>query len=194
MSLRAVGVLAISMNCVHAWGQFVISAKSGLIDHVEGLVLLSGDPVVSKSGAHREMRDGSELRAEDGRAEVLLNPGVFLRVGEHSTVRMVSNDLADTRIEFVAGARFDAAFEAARGGDGDRSQEAAEPGRLASVERLEAPALPRMRQDNEPPAVGPVGGLGDIGTALFATIGILAALRHRDQVTVTDERGWRGRH
>jgi hypothetical protein len=34
----------------------------------------------------------------------LLNPGVFLRVGESSTVRMVSNDLADTRIEFVAGA------------------------------------------------------------------------------------------
>jgi hypothetical protein len=34
----------------------------------------------------------------------LLNPGVFLRVGEHSTVRMVSNNLADTRIEFVAGA------------------------------------------------------------------------------------------
>jgi hypothetical protein len=92
------------MNCVHAWGQFVISAKSGLINHVEGLVLLSGAPVVSKSGIHREMKDGSELRAEDGRAEVLLNPGVFLRVGENSTVRMVSNNLADTRIEFVAGA------------------------------------------------------------------------------------------
>lgn len=104
MSLRAVGLFAISMNCMHAWGQLVISAKSGLINHVEGLVLLSGDPVVSKSGAHREMKDGSELRAEDGRAEVLLNPGAFLRVGEHSTVRMVSNNLADTRIEFVAGA------------------------------------------------------------------------------------------
>ena len=69
MGLRAVGVLAISMNCVHAWGQFVISAKSGLINHVEGVVLLSGEPVVSKSGAHREMKDGSELRAKDGRAD-----------------------------------------------------------------------------------------------------------------------------
>jgi hypothetical protein len=104
MRLRAVGVLAITLNCVHAWGQFVISAKSGLINHVEGLVLLSGEPVVSKSGAHREMKDGNELRAEDGRAEVLLNPGVFLRIGENSAVRMVSNDLADTRIEFVSGA------------------------------------------------------------------------------------------
>ena len=31
-----------------------------------------------------------------------------------------------------------------------------------------------------PPLVAPVGALGDIGSALFAVIGVLAALRHRD--------------
>lgn len=36
------------------------------------------------------------------------------------------------------------------------------------------------RQPGRPPIVNPVGGLGDIGSALFATIGVLAALRHRD--------------
>ncbi len=36
------------------------------------------------------------------------------------------------------------------------------------------------RQPGEPPTVSPVGALGDIGTALFAVIGVLAALRHRD--------------
>ncbi|MCU1358407.1 MAG: putative acyl-CoA transferase/carnitine dehydratase [Acidimicrobiales bacterium] len=36
------------------------------------------------------------------------------------------------------------------------------------------------RQGDEPPLVAPMGGLGDIGSALFATIGVLAALRHRD--------------
>jgi formyl-CoA transferase len=35
------------------------------------------------------------------------------------------------------------------------------------------------RQGDQPPAASPVGGLGDIGTALFAAVGILAALRHR---------------
>jgi hypothetical protein len=104
MGLRVVVVLAITISCEHAWGQFVISAKSGLINYVEGLVLLSGEPVVRKPGAHVAMTEGSELRAEDGRAEVLLNPGVFLRIGEKSTVRMVSSNLTDTRIEFVAGA------------------------------------------------------------------------------------------
>ncbi len=37
------------------------------------------------------------------------------------------------------------------------------------------------RVGDQPPTVVPVGALGDISSALFATIGILAALRHRDQ-------------
>jgi len=36
------------------------------------------------------------------------------------------------------------------------------------------------RVGDSPPVVAPVGALGDIGAALFATIGILAALRHRE--------------
>lgn len=35
------------------------------------------------------------------------------------------------------------------------------------------------RRPGEPPRANPVGALGDISSALFATIGILAALRHR---------------
>jgi crotonobetainyl-CoA:carnitine CoA-transferase CaiB-like acyl-CoA transferase len=37
-----------------------------------------------------------------------------------------------------------------------------------------------MRRPDEPPRPNPVGALGDISTALFAVIGILAALRHRE--------------
>ena len=36
------------------------------------------------------------------------------------------------------------------------------------------------RRPDEPPRANPVGALGDISSALFATVGILAALRHRD--------------
>jgi len=36
------------------------------------------------------------------------------------------------------------------------------------------------RQGDDPPVVAPVGALGDIGSALYAVIGVLAALRHRD--------------
>ena len=37
------------------------------------------------------------------------------------------------------------------------------------------------RTGDDPPAVAPVGALGDIGTALFGVIGVLAALRQRDR-------------
>ncbi|MFN8052470.1 MAG: CaiB/BaiF CoA-transferase family protein [Acidimicrobiales bacterium] len=36
------------------------------------------------------------------------------------------------------------------------------------------------RRGDEPPRVVPVGALGDISTGLFAVIGVMAALRHRD--------------
>ena len=36
------------------------------------------------------------------------------------------------------------------------------------------------RSGDDPPVVAPVGALGDIGSALYAVIGVLAALRHRD--------------
>ncbi len=37
------------------------------------------------------------------------------------------------------------------------------------------------RPPGGPPAVSPVGALGDIGTALYGVIGVLAALRHRER-------------
>ena len=37
------------------------------------------------------------------------------------------------------------------------------------------------RRPGEPPTASPVGGLGDISTSLFATVGVLAALRHRER-------------
>ena len=87
-----------------AFGQSVISAHSGLIHYVEGRVLLDGNPVEVKITSFPEVKENMELRTEDGRAEVLLNPGVFLRLAENSSVRMVANKLSDTKVEFLSGA------------------------------------------------------------------------------------------
>ncbi len=43
------------------------------------------------------------LETGQGRAEVLLTPGVFLRVGDNSAVRLISPGLADTRVEVLRG-------------------------------------------------------------------------------------------
>ena len=83
--------------------QSVISAKSGMIHYVEGRVLLDGKPVDIKFAHFPEIKEGVELRTEDGRAEILLTPGAFLRLGENSAVRMVSAKLTDARLEFLSG-------------------------------------------------------------------------------------------
>jgi hypothetical protein len=86
-----------------AFGQQVISARSGLIHYVEGDVQLDGKAVEVKIASFKDMKDNSELRTGDGRAEVLLTPGAFLRLGENSAVRLVSGKLTDSRLEFLSG-------------------------------------------------------------------------------------------
>lgn len=101
--LHTFGILTLLAGGLQA--QHVISARSGLVHYAEGKVTVAGVAVPEKSfvGDFPEIKEGQELRTELGRAEVLLSPGVFLRVAEKSAVRMVSNKLENTRLELLAG-------------------------------------------------------------------------------------------
>lgn len=55
---------------------------------------------------------------------------------------------------------------------------------LAPVVEAMSGLYETKRPEGQPPQPAPAGALGDIGAALFATIGILAALRHRDSTGV----------
>src|ERR1700675_1627073 len=83
--------------------QSVISTHSGVIHFFEGAVYLGDQALESHLGKFPSVLPGTELRTAEGRAEVLLTPGVFLRLGERSTIRMVANDLADTQVELQTG-------------------------------------------------------------------------------------------
>lgn len=106
--MRITGILAITVGCLAASGvalaQQAISAKSGMINYIEGRVLLDGKPVEMKFANFPAVSRQSELRTEEGRAEVLLGPGVFLRMGENSAFKMVSDRISDTQLEFLEGA------------------------------------------------------------------------------------------
>jgi hypothetical protein len=52
-----------------AFAQSVISAHSGVIHFADGSVLLDDQRVEQKSGKFDQMKNGSELRTEEGRAE-----------------------------------------------------------------------------------------------------------------------------
>jgi hypothetical protein len=86
-----------------AFAQYVISAHSGVVQSVDGRALLNDQPVQPKFGQFPEIKENQEFRTEEGRAEILLTPGVFLRMGENSAIRMVSNKLTDTRVEVLSG-------------------------------------------------------------------------------------------
>ena len=75
--------------------QFVISAKAGLVNYVDGVTNVHrqqqvevGVPIETQSGGH---------------AELLLNPGSFLRIGENSTVVFDSVALNHIAVRIVSG-------------------------------------------------------------------------------------------
>jgi len=97
------GLLAACATSGIGFAQQVISAQSGTVHYSEGVVFVGQKPVDHKFGQFPSVKPGEELRTESGRAEILLTPGAFLRVDENSTVRMLANQLSDTRVEVVSG-------------------------------------------------------------------------------------------
>ena len=81
--------------CLPAGAQQLISAKSGLIHYTEGDVKIGDVPAGPNNAIYQSLANGKELAAGEGRAEMLLGPGQFLRLNENSTVRMESNRLED---------------------------------------------------------------------------------------------------
>jgi hypothetical protein len=83
--------------------QSITSAHSGTVHYFDGDVSIEGVPLQAKAGRFAEVKEREVLRTGQGRAEVLLTPGVFLRVGENSSIQMIDNRLASTRVEVVSG-------------------------------------------------------------------------------------------
>jgi len=101
--LKRLPLVVLLIGASSAWAQQVISAHSGVIHFVEGQVTLEGQPVQPKFAEFPDVKNGQILATQDGRAEVLLNPGVILRVGENSSFKMLSNSRLDTRLEVLSG-------------------------------------------------------------------------------------------
>src|SRR5437764_15192965 len=95
------GLTILVLGAVPAFAQTVIGAKSGVINYVEGDVYLADKPYAMQPSVFGEVKENMVLRTEEGRAEVLLPPGVFLRMGEKSAFKMVTNRLIDTRLELL---------------------------------------------------------------------------------------------
>ena len=96
-------VITVIAPALPANAQSVIATHSGVVHFFEGTVLLDNQPLEAHLGRYPSVPEGAELRTADGRAEVLLTPGVFLRMNDRSAIRMIRNDLTDTQVELLAG-------------------------------------------------------------------------------------------
>lgn len=83
--------------------QAATPARPGALNYIEGEVSIDGQTVTSKDIGAAQLMQNQVLETGQGKAEVLLTPGVFLRLGDGGSLRMVSPGLSDTRVELLRG-------------------------------------------------------------------------------------------
>src|ERR1700758_3700878 len=75
------------------------SALPGTLNYVEGQANIGSDPLSANSLGSVTMQPGQTLVTENGKAEVLLTPGLFLRLDANSAVRMISPSITNTEVQ-----------------------------------------------------------------------------------------------
>jgi hypothetical protein len=78
-------------------------ALPGTVNYVEGQVSIDGNPLNTRQDGNTQVQPNQSLMTANGKAEMLLSPGVFVRAGNNSDIRMVSNGLANPTIEVIHG-------------------------------------------------------------------------------------------
>lgn len=94
----AIGILLVALPA-----QAARMAVPGTINYVEGDVILNGNHIGAHQNGDVALRNGQVLDTAQGKAEVLLSPGAYLRVGSNSEIRMIAAELSDPRVEVVRG-------------------------------------------------------------------------------------------
>jgi hypothetical protein len=117
--LFSVGLLlcASALSLAQNREKFVISAKAGGINAVTGdaSVHAKGESEWQQLMVTDDLNAGDMVKtASDGRVEILLNPGSYLRVGGNSEVELANNSLANLEVRLIRGT----AIVEATGADG----------------------------------------------------------------------------
>jgi hypothetical protein len=74
-----------------------------MLNYVEGQASLGGRALSQSSVGSAQWQAGQTLETQSGRAEVLLNPGVLMRIDNNSAVLMNTAGLADTAVAVQGG-------------------------------------------------------------------------------------------
>jgi len=99
--LGTIALLSIGVLCTPSFG--ANPARPGTINYVEGAATLDGKQLTEKNVGSVDMTAGEVLSTTTGKAEILLTPGVFLRLDDNSSLKMVSPDITPTCVELESG-------------------------------------------------------------------------------------------
>jgi hypothetical protein len=92
---------ALLLTGVAAWAQGGGMATPGAVNYTEGQVFVNGEAVHASQAT--AVQPGQTLETQNGNAELLLTPGVFLRVNKNSQIRMDSNSITNTQVVLLKG-------------------------------------------------------------------------------------------
>jgi hypothetical protein len=98
--VRTAGTLFAAACLATAYGSV---ARPGTVNYAEGQVHLNGRTIGAKALGNTEVDPGQVLQTANGKAEILLTPGVYLRIGENSAVKMVSPSITNTQVQLLRG-------------------------------------------------------------------------------------------
>ena len=84
-----------------AWG--ATPALPGTVNYVEGQVYIGDQTLDAKSVGSASLQAGQTLTTQSGKAEVLLTPGVFVRIGDDSAATLISPSLTNTEVALAKG-------------------------------------------------------------------------------------------
>ena len=96
--LVAIGAPSLALSA-----QTVRTALPGTVNYVEGQVSIDGRSLSAKQDGNTQLQPNQTLSTQNGKAEILLTPGTFVRAGNNSEIRMVSTGLVAPTIEVVRG-------------------------------------------------------------------------------------------
>jgi hypothetical protein len=108
LQMMVIGLLGLGISTAPAWADAPSQtptqpARPGTVNYIEGTASLDGQPLNGNQAGQATLEAGQELSTAQGKAEILLTPGVFLRLDSNSAVRMVSPDLTLTQVELEKG-------------------------------------------------------------------------------------------
>ena len=91
---------------VPAWGadtDYRHTAMPGTLNYVEGEAAINDQALDTRAVGNAELQNGQTLETGNGKAEILLTPGVYLRIGDNSSVKMISTNLTNTEVALDSG-------------------------------------------------------------------------------------------